>query len=340
MNQAAVFLDRDNTIIEDPGYLADASEVRLIPGAAEAIRKCKAAGYKVVVVTNQSGIARGLISEAQLLEIHDQLEALLHHENTAVDGIYFCPFLDGPEAIVARYRQDSILRKPKPGMLLQAADELGLDLNRSWMIGDSPSDVQAGLTAGCRTVFLSADAEPPDDLEADFVVAGLCEAVDVIVNGSGDPVTAASPRAELPAAEPQDDQPQVEPECEPGGAPEAESEPDDEPDAAPEPEAEARPDLLLPDRSELAPPDPTLDVLKEIRSLLLQQRRVRLQRDFSLARLGATLFQFVALAVLLWGLAAFVGGGDGAAQAVLLRFALAAVVQLMALTLFVIDRSE
>ena len=297
MEGTAVFLDRDNTLIEDPGYLADPNQVKLLPGAAEAVRRWNTAGYRVVVVSNQSGLARGLITEQQLEDIHAQLELLLEDEDAKVDAVYHCPYLDGPEAIVPKYRRDSDLRKPKPGMLLKAAKELQLDLEHSWMVGDSPEDVQAGLAAGCRTVLLSDLSEPQPAVDADFVAESLLEAADIVLDG------AATQR-------------KVQPESALGAGA-----------TAPEQNAAAEDEQLI-------------DVLRDVRSLLRQQRREAAQKDFSLARLGATLFQIVAVAVLLWGLAAFISSDQGAAISTLSRFALAAVIQLMALTLYITDRSN
>ena len=154
MKSPAVFLDRDGTIIEDRGYIADPSQVRLLSGAAEAVRDLSDAGYLVVIVSNQSGIARGLFDEAALSAVHNRVESLLEAESARLDGAYYCPYLDGPEAVVDSYRIDSDLRKPKPGMLFQAAREMSIDLSRSWLIGDSLCDVRAGKAAGCRTILI------------------------------------------------------------------------------------------------------------------------------------------------------------------------------------------
>lgn len=155
MKSPAVFLDRDGTIIEDRGYIADPDHVQLIPGAADAIRRLSRAGFLVVVVSNQSGIARGFFDEAALSAVHQRVESALEAEGARLDGAYYCPYLDGSEAVVEAYRVDSELRKPQPGMLLQAARELNIDLSRSWMIGDSPGDVEAGKAAGCRTILIN-----------------------------------------------------------------------------------------------------------------------------------------------------------------------------------------
>jgi D-glycero-D-manno-heptose 1,7-bisphosphate phosphatase len=177
----AVFVDRDNTLIRDPGYLRDVGRVELLPGVAEALRRLRAAGYPVVVVSNQSGVARGYLSEQEVDAIHDRMRGLLAGHGAGVDAIYYCPYFDGPEAIRTEYRIDSDLRKPKPGMLLLAARDHAIDLSRSWMIGDSERDVQAGRAAGCRTILLSSNGQAHGVL-ADHVAPDLATAVERILN--------------------------------------------------------------------------------------------------------------------------------------------------------------
>ncbi len=159
MKRQAVFLDRDGTIIEDSGYVADPAKVRLLPGAAQAIRRVNDAGFFAVIVSNQSGIARGIFSEDALAKVHSRVESLLTKQDARIDAAYYCPFLEGPDAKDAHYRKPSDLRKPKPGMLLQAASEHDIDLAHSWMIGDAARDVEAGARAGCRTVLLNGGSE-------------------------------------------------------------------------------------------------------------------------------------------------------------------------------------
>jgi D-glycero-D-manno-heptose 1,7-bisphosphate phosphatase len=154
MSSKAVFLDRDGTIIEDHGYVRDPEQVTLLPGAGEAIRKLADAGNLIVVVSNQSGVARGLFDEATLDRVHQRMEELLREHHAPLHGVYYCPYLDGPEAVVESYRQKSELRKPGDGMLRQAASDLDIDLSQSWMIGDSATDVQAGVRAGCQTILI------------------------------------------------------------------------------------------------------------------------------------------------------------------------------------------
>ena len=185
MPSKAVFLDRDNTLIEDPGYLADPDGVRILPGVELALKSLAQAGYLLVVVTNQSGIARGLLTEEALQDVHERMLELLTKKGAHIDEIYYCPyFADGT---VPEYAIESDLRKPEPGMLLQAADDLDLDLDASWMVGDSSRDVEAGQRAGCRTVRIRTphDDSVADDhqeaFQSDYTVRNLVEAARVIL---------------------------------------------------------------------------------------------------------------------------------------------------------------
>ncbi len=200
MKSPAILLDRDGTIIEDVGYIDDPDEVRLLSGAANAIRRFSELGYLVVVVSNQSGVARGYFDEEILGDIHAAMEDALLQENAQLDGAYYCPYLDGPDAVVDAYRRDSELRKPKPGMLLQAASDLDIDLNRSWMIGDSQADIEAGQRAGCRTLLVQASGiqEQKKTYGATKVIKNLAEAVDFIVVGKTESTMAAKPKPTTP----------------------------------------------------------------------------------------------------------------------------------------------
>lgn len=141
--QPAVFIDRDGTLMEEVCYCNDPGKVRLIEGSAQALRRLRQKGYRTVLVTNQAGIARGLISMDQYTAVHARLLELLGPDT--LDATYMCP--DGPD-------KPSTHRKPSPGMLLQARDELRLDLSRSWMIGDKPLDVLCGQNAGVRSILV------------------------------------------------------------------------------------------------------------------------------------------------------------------------------------------
>ena len=141
----AVFLDRDGTLTIECGYVTRPDQMRLIPGAARAVVKLRAAGFACVVVTNQSAVGRGLMTEPELIRVHAEMIRQLSDEGAALEGLYACP---------AAPDQDDPDRKPAPGMLLRAARDLGIDLARSWMVGDSARDVLAGRTAGCRGCVL------------------------------------------------------------------------------------------------------------------------------------------------------------------------------------------
>ena len=143
----AAFLDRDGVLIEDSGYPHRPEDLRLIPGAAQAVARLKATGYVTVIVTNQSGVARGLFSEDRMWAFNAELVDLLASDGAVIDAVYACPFL--PDAPVAAYAHpDHPDRKPNPGMLLRAAQALDLDLSRSLMIGDRASDMEAARRAG------------------------------------------------------------------------------------------------------------------------------------------------------------------------------------------------
>ena len=207
MSDKAVFLDRDNTIIEDAGYIGDPSLVRLLPGVEQAIKSLQAAGYKIVVVTNQSGVARGLLTEAMLEKIHDELRRQLALKEAYLDAIYYCPY--HPEGTVEGYVIDSGLRKPKPGMLLKAAGEMDLNLSGSWMVGDSPRDIEAGQRAGCRTIRVRTRPtvakqidQEDEDTPADFTVRNLPEAAKIILRDEERPAESPPPSAASPVDRP------------------------------------------------------------------------------------------------------------------------------------------
>lgn len=150
----AVFLDRDGTLIHDPGYLSEPDGVVLFPEVGDALRALTAAGFHLVVCTNQSGIARGRYTVAQYERVAARLEALLAAEGVALAATYFCPY--HPEGTVAPYAVDHDDRKPSPGMWLRAARDLDLDLSRSYSMGDGERDVVAGSRAGTTSILLAA----------------------------------------------------------------------------------------------------------------------------------------------------------------------------------------
>ncbi|HZZ80429.1 MAG TPA: HAD family hydrolase [Gemmataceae bacterium] len=171
----AVFLDRDGTLNVDCSYLTKPEQLQLLPGVGPALVRLRRAGYVCVIVTNQSAVGRGWMSEEDLQRVHEEMKRQLGAHEACVDAIYHCPHhVDHPE------------RKPAPGMLLRAAAELQLDLAASWMIGDSLRDMQAGQGAGCRGCILVRTGNPIDGAnlslpEPVHVVDDLNAAVDLIL---------------------------------------------------------------------------------------------------------------------------------------------------------------
>lgn len=191
MRSRAVFLDRDGTVNREVGFLDRMDRLELLPGTGQALRALQSAGFRLVVVTNQSGIARGYYSERRLKRIHGRLRKLLRSYRVRLDAVLYCPWYPGP-ARLRRYRRESPLRKPAPGMLLQAALRLQLDLRHSWMVGDRISDIAAGAAAGCRTVLvrsgygmtaLQQQAEWP--VTPDYIVDDLAAAAELILLHGG-----------------------------------------------------------------------------------------------------------------------------------------------------------
>ena len=177
--QKAIFLDRDGTINKYIGFLTDIEQLELLPGVAEAIKLINKSYYLAIMVTNQPVIARGDITFDGLREIHNKLETLIGRSGAYLDKIYFCPH--HPESgflgEITELKIDCDCRKPKPGMLLQAANDFNIDLSRSWMIGDSDVDLQAGKAAGCKVAKIN---EIEND-EADLVGKSLYEIVSKIL---------------------------------------------------------------------------------------------------------------------------------------------------------------
>lgn len=182
--RAAVFLDRDGTVIELVHHLSDPADVRLIDGAGPAIARLRAAGWPVVIVTNQSVIGRGKLTEAGLEEIHHEMRRQLGRHGADVDGLYFCPLR--PQQKDPTVIEDP-MRKPGPGMLQQAAREMDLDLERSWMVGDTVSDLLAGRNAGCRSILVRTGYGMAYSHDPAYVArdtANLAQAVDDILEMS------------------------------------------------------------------------------------------------------------------------------------------------------------
>lgn len=172
--QKAVFLDRDGTINQYVGFLRDIDDFALLPGVAEAIKEINASGYLAIVVTNQPVIARGEVSLEELEAIHNKMETLLGQEGAYLDAVYFCPHHPhkGYAGERPEYKVDCACRKPKPGMLLQAAADFNIDLSQSWMIGDGENDVKAGKAAGCKTAMIGS-GDYGQDVTAKTLLEGI-----------------------------------------------------------------------------------------------------------------------------------------------------------------------
>lgn len=175
-------LDRDGTINVDSGFVHKVEDLRLLPHAIEGLRRMAAAGYRLIIASNQSGVARGLFDEQAVQAFNAALVELLGRQGVMIDAVYYCP--DHPDATVAAYRKASAWRKPAPGMLLQAAADQGFDLAASIAIGDKRSDIAAGKAAGCRTILVRTGAggnEPgAPQVEPDFTADDLKDAAEIV----------------------------------------------------------------------------------------------------------------------------------------------------------------
>ncbi len=173
ISSPAVFLDRDGTVIYDAGYPHDPEQVALLSGAGEALADLARSGFKTVIVSNQSGIGRGFVTEAQATAVHERFVSLLESLGVRIDGAYYCPH--SPD-------DGCTCRKPSPELLLRAAEELDLDLGRSIMVGDKASDVEAGRRAGCTTILLAPGPSAPEtDASPDHLARSWAEVTAAIL---------------------------------------------------------------------------------------------------------------------------------------------------------------
>lgn len=184
--QKAIFLDRDGTINYEVQFLSNINDFKLLPGAAEAIRKINASGYLAIVITNQPVIARGELSFEELDRIHKRMETLLGLEGAYIDGLYFCPHHphSGFEGEVKELKFDCECRKPKPGMIIKAAEDFNIDIKKSFMIGDTFRDVECGKVAGCKTVLVNTNCQEETvtaDYGQDYNAEGILKALDYIL---------------------------------------------------------------------------------------------------------------------------------------------------------------
>ena len=169
-----IFLDRDGTLNFDPGYIHQPEKVQLLDGVIPGLKRLQG-HYRFVVISNQSGIARGYHGHDEVIAVNERIEELLELHNLKIERFYYCPHV--PD-------DNCPCRKPKPNLLYKAVDELGGDINNSWMIGDKPSDIGAGKAAGARTVFLSGN-DIEANVDPDFTAADLLEAAEIILRENG-----------------------------------------------------------------------------------------------------------------------------------------------------------
>ena len=322
MANKAIFLDRDDTLIEDPGYINNPDQVKLIEGAPEALSALKAMDYKLVVISNQSGVARGIVTEQALGEIHKRLEQLLVEKGVSLDRIYYCPF--HPDGVIPKYRRESEFRKPNPGMLLAAEKDMDIDLKESWMVGNSARDIEAGLRAGCRTIMLAGRTHEQNlhlgEPNPDYKAVNLKEVVNIIKK-----------HLRSSAKPPQNDQPAPLP-----------AEPDIQP---------ASPSIEQPaDQSDIqvassppaqVPANKTDELLAAMLEQLKGVRRNEMfnESDFSVLRFMAGLTQVAVLACLLISVLFLMGPGKQTDR-ILVTLGFAVVLQIMALTFYIMHRSK
>jgi D-glycero-D-manno-heptose 1,7-bisphosphate phosphatase len=177
LGRPAVFLDRDDTLIHDKGYSRDPEEVELLPGVSEGLRQLIENRFVIVVITNQSGVGRGYLTKDDVQAVHEGLKRKLRDEGADYHAVYFCPH---------RPDEDCLCRKPRPGLILQAARDQELDLASSYTIGDKEWDVSAGMAAGTRTILLQREnptnAGEVAGTQADFVANNLIDAAHLILS--------------------------------------------------------------------------------------------------------------------------------------------------------------
>jgi D-glycero-D-manno-heptose 1,7-bisphosphate phosphatase len=338
MSHKAVFLDRDDTIIEDSGYINNPQQVRLIPGAAGALVDLHKMGYKIIVVSNQSGIARGIVTEQAITQIHERLEQLLAEQNTSLDKIYYCPY--HPDGVIPKFRKDSDWRKPKPGMLFTAAKEMNISLTDSWMVGNDYKDVAAGKTAGCRTILIKSHTNMPvkqlSDPDADFEAINLKEAVNIVKR---EIMPKQNVEPVKPAVEPQQSQPPEIP-AEQQKVRQNEFQPPRQVQKTETIETiEQKTQQSVSSSVSDNPGTRTEQLLEEIKLLLKSRHRQELYSDFSALKLFAGVLQIVVLfclVVALW----YKMSPTAQDSAVYTTLGFAIVFQLMALTLYIMHSEK
>jgi D-glycero-D-manno-heptose 1,7-bisphosphate phosphatase len=362
MSEKAIFLDRDDTLIEDPGYINDPEQVKLLDGVPEALIQLKALGYKLIVVTNQSAVAHGIVTEKVLGEIHDRLKQLLADKNAFLDRIYYCPY--HPEGVVPKYCKESNCRKPSPGMLLKAADEMDIDLGQSWCLGNSSRDIEAGLRAGCKTILIDmppahqrqpASSLSPAGVNPDYKAVNIKEAVNIVkkyLRSSAEQQKQAQPiptsqnepasqpaeqvsevaepeRIEAQQTAPEFEEPEIQHTEPPKQPPELPKQPPESPKQTLEPQ-------IQPPAEPQIPADKTEELLSSILGQLKSMQRAEMFGEFSVMRLMAGIVQIVVLFCLLvtvW----FLMSPERQDNSVFIALGFAIVFQLMTLTFYIMQ---
>jgi D,D-heptose 1,7-bisphosphate phosphatase len=315
MPNKAIFLDCDGTLIEDVGYINNPDHVKLLDGVAEALTEFKALGYKLIVTSNQSGVARGIVTEKILGEIHNRLKQLLAEKGAYLDQIYYCPY--HPDGVVPKYRKESDWIKPNPGMLLAAVDEMNIDLSQSWVIGNSTRDVEAGLRTGCKTILLDNPSHDKKlrlgEPNPDFRAVNMKEAVNIAKK-----YHRSSRKADTCA------QPTPTPLTEPN------------PQTAEQP---AQEQINLPPAAS-AQQDTDSETTEQLLSSILQQlknmQRADMFDEFSIMRLLAGVVQIIVLCCLLISIW-FLMDPNRQNSSILIALGFAMVLQLMSLTFYIMQ---
>ena len=356
MSEKAIFLDRDDTLIEDPGYINDPDQVKLLDGVPEALIQLKNLGYKLIVVTNQSAVAHGIVTEKVLGEIHERLKQLLADKNAYLDRVYYCPY--HPEGVIPKYCKESNSRKPSPGMLLKAADEMDIDLGQSWCVGNSSRDVEAGLRAGCKTILIDMppahQRQPALSLSLagvnpDYKAVNIKEAVNIVkkyLRSSGEKQQQAQPTATAenePAPQTAEEVNDLDESPEHIDAPQPAPEPQEPEIQHTEPQKQPpEPSMQTPKPQTQPPAEPqipagkTEELLISILGQLRSMQRTEMFGEFSVMRLMAGIMQIVVLFCLLvtvW----FLMSPDRQDNSVFFALGFAIVFQLMTLTFYIMQ---
>ncbi|MHC4205477.1 MAG: D-glycero-alpha-D-manno-heptose-1,7-bisphosphate 7-phosphatase [Planctomycetota bacterium] len=334
MSEKAIFLDRDDTLIEDPGYINDPEQVKLLDGVPDALIQLKALGYKLIIVTNQSAVAHGIVTEKVLGEIHDRLKQLLAEKNAFLDRIYYCPY--HPEGVVQKYRKESNSRKPGPGMLLKAADEMDIDLGQSWCVGNSSRDIEAGLRAGCKTILIDM---PPSHqrqhvsstslagVNPDYRAVNIKEAVNIIKKH-------LRSSSEQQKETQQVSTNQIEPASQASDTPESSEVQQTVPEFQEKENQQMEPPKQQSEQD--IPSDKTEELLSSILGQLKSIQRAEMFGEFSIMRLLAGIVQIIVLFCLLvtvW----FLMSPDRQDNLVFIALGFAIVFQLMTLTFYIMQ---